>query len=136
MHNKVWGYTEILPKKRQINPSNFLQLFYLATCEVNERYACTRVCYDARSQTVAYLAFTTKTAPQQRLNFHTCNYPGLEFISKGKISSVNENNLPRAVLNFCLRPPFFQFPLENVLTGRLTGRICSCALELSADNFQ
>ena len=60
------------------------------------------------------LAFTTKTASQQRLNVHTCNYPGLEFISKGKISSVKENNQPRTVLNFCLRPPFFQFPLENV----------------------
>ena len=64
-------------------PSNFL-------CEVNERYTCTRVCYDATSQAVAYLA--TRTASQQRLNVHTCNYPGLEFISKGKISSVKENN--------------------------------------------
>ena len=37
------------------------------------------------------LAFTTKTASQQQLNVYTCNYPGLEFISKGKISSVKED---------------------------------------------
>ena len=60
-----------------------------------------------RHQTVAYLAFITKLASQQRLNVPTCNYSGLEFISKGKISYVKGNNQPRAMLNFSLRTPFF-----------------------------
>ena len=82
-----------LAQKTTNKPFKLPSIFFIQQlCEVNERYACTRVCYDARSQTVAYLAFTTKTASQQRLNVHTCNYSGLEFISKGKISSVIENN--------------------------------------------
>ena len=67
MNNKVWGCTEILPTHVQ----EFVTM---------------------RHAKQGNLAFTTKTASQQRLNFHTCNYPGLEFISKGKISSVKENN--------------------------------------------
>ena len=68
---------------------------------MNARYTCTRACYDAKSQKIAYqnrVSTATEHSHTQlsrlRVNFK-------------KMSSVKENNQPRAVLKFRLLPPFF-----------------------------
>ena len=60
--------------KKMTNKPFKLPSIFLKLCEVTETYTCTRVCYHTTSQTVAYLAFTTKTAPQQRLKMQLSRF--------------------------------------------------------------